>query len=237
MISSFLTAYLLCKKNRLSTDNLFIIYAYVISFGFIGAKLLYVIVRFSYIDFKYVFESMEHFMEFLSAGFVFYGGLIAGFLSLFLVQKIHSIKIKDYINILTISLSIAHSFGRIGCLMTGCCYGKETAGPLYIIYGNYSAAPSGIRLIPVQAFEAALIAILFLILLIIFLKNRDFTNWPLYFISYSVIRFILEFFRGDVERGKFGFLSTSQIISILILTGIIIYLLVRKTSARKNSDS
>lgn len=235
VVSSFLIGLLLCKKNKLSGDELIILYAYLLSFGFIGAKLLYAIVTFKYIDWAETFSSMENFVEFLCAGYVYYGGLIGGFGALFLVQKIHSIQIKKYINILTICLAIAHACGRIGCALTGCCFGKETTGILYFIYKDSYVAPCNIKLFPVQAIESASIFILALVLLIIYLKNSDFINWPVYFITYSILRFILEFFRGDLIRGTFGILSTSQIISLILLTGITIYLTIIRIKSTRNS--
>ena len=38
-----------------------------------------------------------------------------------------------------------------------------------------------------------------------------------YLVYYSIVRFILEYFRGDAIRGGIGVLSTSQIISIILL--------------------
>ena len=51
--------------------------------------------------------------------------------------------------------------------------------------------------------------------------------------SYSVIRFILEFFRGDTYRGIYFGLSTSQIISIIIFISCLIYLLLKKLKKAK----
>lgn len=235
VISSFLTGIFLTLKNKSSTDELIIIFVYLLSFGFLGAKILYIIVTFKYIDFSEVFSSLEYFVDFLASGFVFYGGLLAGFAALFLVQKIHSIQIKNHLNVITICLAICHAFGRLGCSLTGCCFGKETSGPLYFLYKNSTVAPNNIKLFPVQGIEAVCILLLALILIIIFVKHPEFTNWPVYFISYSILRFILEFFRGDVIRGNVGVLSTSQIISILILSAIIVFLIVKNSiSSKKN---
>jgi len=45
-----------------------------------------------------------------------------------------------------------------------------------------------------------------------------------YLVIYSVGRFFLEFLRGDVNRGMWLFLSTSQLISILIILAVLIEL-------------
>lgn len=236
IVISFLTGFLLCKKNKLSSDLLLIIFAYLISFGFFGAKLLYIIVTIKYINFSQIFSSLSEFMDFMSAGFVFYGGLIGGFAALLLVKKIHHIEIKEYLNIIVICLAICHGFGRIGCSLAGCCYGKETSLPFYFLYKESFSAPCNVRLFPTQGIESAFIFTLAIIMLILYCKNKNIVLWPVYFISYTVLRFILEFFRGDVIRGKIGILSTSQFISLAIFFLIIFYLIFKKIFAQKKNN-
>lgn len=51
----------------------------------------------------------------------------------------------------------------------------------------------------------------------------------MYIITYSVGRFILEFFRGDLERGAVGVLSTSQFISIFtVAIGIVLLIILQR---------
>lgn len=159
---------------------------------------------------------------------MFYGGLIGGFLALFFVKKIHKIQIKEYIKILAPSLALAHAFGRIGCSFAGCCYGKETGGKIFFEYNDSLIAPNGIHLFPVQAVESLSLFCLCIILVFLLLKNNKTNTHILYIIYYSIVRFILEFFRGDVERGIFKCFSTSQIISIMLFVSVISYLIMNK---------
>ena len=55
----------------------------------------------------------------------------------------------------------------------------------------------------------------------------------LYLIAYGVFRFIIEFFRGDDVRGGFGPLSFSQVVSLLILLGVAVFLILKKTGVLK----
>lgn len=222
IVCAFLICFFLCKKNSLNTDDLIIICAYLVSFGFIGAKILYIIVSIKSINFKEVFSSMKAFNAFLSSGFVFYGGLIGGIFALWLVKKVHKIDVIKYIPELVPGLCIAHSCGRIGCSLAGCCHGKITTGRLYFRYSHSIAAPNNVNLFPVQGIEAFLVFLIGLICFIIVLKKIKFNVLYLYIAAYSVIRFILEFFRGDKERGFFLVLSTSQIISILGLLIVLV---------------
>ena len=85
----------------------------------------------------------------------------------------------------------------------------------------------GKTVIPTQLIEAIFLAILFVITLFFTLKNdlKGF-NLPFYCIGYAIFRFIIEFFRADPRGAFLGFLSPSQVQSILfLLIGIVLLVL------------
>ena len=140
-------------------------------------------------------------------------------------------------------LPFAHAFGRIGCFCAGCCYGIEYHGFLsvHFPYNEISPELSTVPRLPVQLIEAGLNFICFGALLHIMLKNlkkkkeeRKLKQGQLlgfYLIYYLIARTILEFFRGDSVRGSVGFLSTSQIISILMIPVAVYFVLAKKRLA------
>lgn len=84
--------------------------------GFIGAKLLYVLVEFD--------RFLENPMDVLgSEGFVVYGGIIVGALAGVLYCRIKKLPCWEYFDLLAPSIAVAQGFGRIGCFLAGCCYG------------------------------------------------------------------------------------------------------------------
>ena len=111
---------------------------------------------------------------------------------------------------------LVHGFGRVGCFLTGCCYGVPSR--FGIAFSHSPIAPNGVRLLPVQLIEAACEGVLFFALTRPGAQRRG-GRWMLgvYLASYGVLRFILEFFRGDDYRGFLGALSLSQVISIATL--------------------
>lgn len=233
ILASFLS-YVLCKKTQKDYNDFIILAAWLMAAGFLGAKLFFILIYFKVINWAFCFSSLKNFSVFIGTGFIFYGGLIGGFLVLPLIQKIHKIQIKKYINILCPAVALCHAFGRIGCSFAGCCHGRITEGPLYFVYKESLSAPNGVHLFPVQGIEAFCVFVLALIFTLLVLKNIKFSLLNIYLLSYSVLRFILEFFRGDEARGFLGNLSTSQIISFFIfalgLTGMILQI---KTSRDK----
>ena len=117
------------------------------------------------------------------------------------------------------SIALAQGFGRIGCFLAGCCYGKETDSHLSVVFQNSDFAPNHVALIPTQIYSSILDFLHFFILLYVAKhKKAEGEVAACYLILYSIGRFFLEFFRGDIARGNVGILSTSQFISIF--TGI-----------------
>ena len=104
IVCAFSWGYVLCKKFSLNTDDFILIDAYLLLFGFLGAKILYIIVSFKHIDFSAAFQSLKHFNAFVSSGFVFYGGVIGGLGALHFLKKVQNINTNEYLKILAPSI-------------------------------------------------------------------------------------------------------------------------------------
>lgn len=162
------------------------------------------------------------------AGLVYYGGLI-GCVSFYCIGLKILFKTQydiSLVNSLAVCIPLFHFFGRLGCLFAGCCYGREYHG-----YGHINYVRDGIstETLPIQLLESFIELGIFCFLLILFAKNKKKKNiLYIYFLMYSVARFLLEFLRGDSNRGFFGILSFSQMISILVFI-INIFLFFRRS--------
>ena len=203
----------------------------------IGAKLLYAITRLpSFISDYNTYSSMSFYekADFLFGGYVFYGSLIGAVIGVLIFCHAFHFDRGIFLNVLTPLIPFAQSFGRIGCFFGGCCYGVEYYGPFSVQFPYNEASPY-LHLyprFPVQLIEAGLCFILFVIIFIYTRKNTPVKGASLgiYLISYGIIRFILEFFRGDTIRGIWLSLSTSQWISLfLIPMGIFLVINSRNT--------
>ena len=176
--------------------------------------------------YNFLADTSKDFVLNSSTGATFYGGLIGGAACFLLIyfgigcfffkDKIHIKSFFDIANIAAASIAIAHAFGRLGCLMAGCCRGAQTDA----WYGVYFV-DEGIRAVPIQLFEAIFLFGLFGLFCCRILKGRT-CNLPLYMMIYGVWRFFVEFFRDD-DRGAtiVSFLSPSQLIAILMIVGSI----------------
>ena len=123
------------------------------------------------------------------------------------------------------AIALGQAIGRIGCFMAGDDYGKPTDLPWAVSFRHPDAAdiggaPLGIPLHPVQLYESLTCLILFLFLVWLARHKRFHGEIILaYSIIYAVARFLLEYLRGDMDRGFVlgGLLSTSQFVAILIV--------------------
>ena len=151
-----------------------------------------------------------------NGGLVFYGGLIGGIIGAILSSRWQRIDIGKVEWCVVPVLPLGHAIGRIGCLLAGCCHGLEYAGPLAV---NNLLIDTGKTYFPIQIVEAVLNLGIFMFLL--WYKRRMRPTYYIlcvYLFLYSILRFILEFFRGDLIRGSFLMLSTSQWISVMLFS-------------------
>lgn len=167
--------------------------------------------------------------QFKIAGITFYGGFLGAVITMFILLKWNEGKtafsIKKWFDILTNPFVAFHIWGRIGCFLGGCCYGKITDSFLGVAFPDNAEAGIfhyGEKCLPTQLFEAFALALIYIA---VYKSKNKFSN---YVLLYSIARFIIEFFRGD-ER---GFISTifspAQVISIVLFIMAIGYNFMQK---------
>ena len=223
ILAAYLVGEYRAKKQNLDQDRVFSIVIWALLGGFLGAKLLYIVTRLDDVI------ANPAILKDLSDGFVVYGGILGGIAAGLIYCHVKKLSFFRYFDLLIPSVALAQGFGRIGCFLAGCCYGRETSCPIGIVFHESKFAPNGVKLIPTQLISSGLDFLLFFTL--IWMDKRktgDGQTAGMYLILYSVGRFILEFFRGDLIRGSVGGLSTSQFISIFTCIAGIILIVVRR---------
>lgn len=217
ILAAFFLAEKRAKTKGLSEDDLYGIALVCVIFGILGAKLLFCIIEFRSI--------LQNPMSIFSGnGFVVYGGIIGGALAAYLYSRIKKMEFLKYFDVLMPSVALAQGFGRIGCFLAGCCYGKETESVFGIVFKNSGYAPNGVRLIPTQLISSAGNFLIMAILILYARKQRQPGKvGALYLVLYSVGRFAVEYLRNDYRGEVFGVLSTSQFISVFtLILGIVL---------------
>lgn len=199
------------EKRQIESSHISSVTFWGLLGGFLGAKLLYWITQG-----KSILEHPEMLWN-LSAGFVVYGGILGGILAGYIYCRVKGLHFLQFLDLFVPSIALAQGFGRIGCLFAGCCYGEETNGWFGITFHESAFAPNDVKLIPTQMIESIFSFGLFFILIYLAKRKRaDGFIASLYLLFYSLGRFIIEFYRGDLVRGSVGALSTSQFISLLV---------------------
>ena len=158
-----------------------------------------------------------------------------------------NISLLALLDVLGPAMALAHAFGRISCFMQGCCFGKPApqgfpfavcfppgSGAAYRYPSLLPGTSGSVPVYPVQLFESAG-NILMCVILLLLLRKRKYvgTIGGVYLILYGVMRFLIEFMRGDHTDSILG-LTPSQFIAVAIaIPGGIIVTCVARSLGRK----
>lgn len=177
---------------------------WLIVFGLIGGRLLFILLNLDYYR-----ENPLDTLKLWQGGLVWYGGLIAAILTAVIFLSAKKMPILKTCDLMAPYAALGQSIGRIGCFLNGCCYGKAAPAKFGV---TFNAAQGAVY--PTQLYESATMFMVFLIL-----RKRSPANgrtFFLYLILHSLIRFGIEFLRGDNSAILMG-LAISQVISVVIL--------------------
>lgn len=198
-----------------------------------GGKLLYILVSWPELG-ATTAERLANVIRDLRYGFVFYGGAIVGIGSLAYYLKRKKLPLLSTADFLIVALPLGHAIGRIGCFLAGCCHGKPTDSVLGVAFTNPNSLVArdllGVPVHPTQLYEAAANLLLFALLHYAYKRpHKNGAVLVLYLVGYSLIRFTIEFFRGDF-RGEYVWgLSPSQWIALFgAVAGLIVLRFLKK---------
>ena len=219
------------KSPLIKTYDIFYMLLYAFIGAIIGSKLLYLLtsVEVYWVPHWSFWDNIKYWLLLIfGGGLVFYGGLIGALLGALRYVLHFKTPISAMLDLGFVGVPLFHAFGRVGCFMAGCCYGVEYHGALAVTFpeSNIGKAPADVELLPVQLAEALLNLVLWAVLLAVY--RRTARRWlcsGLYLTCYGVMRFVLEFFRGDIIRGSIFSLSSSQFISIFIVAAGVLLLI------------
>jgi len=217
------------KELNLSFDQANYLFLIIFAAAFIGGKF-----------FLFLEDPSDYLAHparlFRGSGFVFYGSFLFAVPCMLLFFQRHALPAWSMLDIMAITTCLVHFFGRLGCFLAGCCYGIPTDFIGAVVFTDPAcvAEPKGVPLHPTQLYEAGFILIvLFYLLWLRDKKQFQGQLFILYLGLYGAGRFILEYFRGDSERGFVmnGLLSHSQLISLLLMTVSAVAFFIRRRKA------
>ena len=233
IIACFVFTYIALKKcgySYTARDTIMIIGIFAILIGILSAALFQ------------AFYNLIAGRGFTFQGMTFIGGLIGGVISFlgiyFLYVYVINPRLKEknffksdmnkgvwyLLRIAPISITIAHAFGRLGCMFAGCCHGRVT----HEWYGIWNEGLHA-HTVPIQLYEAIFLFTISVAMIVLLFAFKFKYNMPLYLVSYGIWRFIIEYFRADYRGDFIPGLSPSQFWSIvMVLLGVAIFFVYRK---------
>ena len=220
------------KKTDLSNESIIDVGFYALFAGIIGSRLFFILT-----NWQHYWEHPIDMVKIWEGGLVFYGGVLFAVPTIIWYARKKRLPLWQTADIWAPSIAIGHAIGRLGCFCAGCCYGRPAEGvPWAVTFTNPdSLAIIGTPLHPTQLYESAAELLNFLIL-ITFRRHQSFKGqiFLLYILNYSIIRSVVEMFRGDEVRGfLFPGFSYSQAISVAMFVTAIVFLVI--LSKRKKS--
>lgn len=127
-----------------------------------------------------------------------------------------------YLELTLLAVGMFLAWGRVGCLMVGCCHGRPHSwgvryGPAHVEDG-FASHLTGARLFPIQLLESITVlgAVVWGTLLVV-LGRPPGEALALYVMGYGAARFVFEFARGDADRPYYAGFSEAQWSSLLLM--------------------
>jgi len=185
--------------------------------------------------------------KFWAGGLAYYGGFIGASLAAWFLLKRDKFPFWKAADMAGFAVPLGLAFGRMGCLLAGCCFGAESSVPWALSFPPNSAASESQYkahalkemsmwshpVHPTQIYEsAASLAIAAICLIYVHPRKRyDGQVFVAFLVLYAAARFALEVLRRD-DRGGLGPLSTSQLIGIAMVAVAAIVHKMRNSAVR-----
>ena len=207
-------AMLRARREGIPFENIVDLFFYTVLSAFLGSRILFVLINLD--DYR---QDPLKIFKLWEGGLVFYGGLILAAMVAVLYMRRHQLPVWKLADLISPLIALGLFFGRIGCFLAGCCYGKETSVPWGVVFRNpESLARLNVSLHPTQLYDAVNgLAIFFFLSWKQKRKAFDGQIFWLFLLLYSITRFLIEMVRGDPRGFLFGgSLSTSQAVGVVL---------------------
>ncbi len=205
------------KRRGIPPENMMDLALIVMMAGIIGSRILFVLLELPY----YLADPKQIILGITAGGLSLHGGLAGGILAGIWYCRRHNLDPWELADVIAVPLALGVGIVRLGCLSRGCCYGVPAAAPWGL---DCSLLHDTLRY-PTQLYESALGFILFFFLYRA-RNHRHFKGYLMFqFIGwYSVIRFVVEFWRDSpVFLGPLKLAQVASIVLAALAFGLIPY--------------
>ncbi len=208
-------AHKLHDKQIKHVENLFLV---TLIASVVGSRLFHVLFE----EFDYYADHPGKIFAVWEGGYTFYGAALMGLLFIYLYARRHHLDYAYYGDIAAPTTALGLFIGRLGCFAAGCCWGRPTKMPWGVVFNdpNSFCTLRGIAVHPTQLYESFGSLMLYFYLTWLFRRRKYVGQIFVHgLIGYALLRFAIEFFRGDDYRGYIfnGALSYSQLVSLFLI--------------------
>jgi phosphatidylglycerol:prolipoprotein diacylglycerol transferase len=230
------------RDVRFCSDLLF----WVMAAGIVGARLAYVVANLR----SFALNPLM-ILRVDQGGLIYYGGFVGAGLAIYYFARIRGEKLATLMDFVITSVPLGHAFGRVGCFMNGCCYGKVHDGWLSVSFPAGSLAwwqhvdsrrldPEALwslPVYPVQILEAVFNLLLFGVLARAYRHRRgDGEILGLYLMTYPVARFLFEHLRVAAHGRVVGLSSAQYLSALLVVFGAVLFVRARRKTPRTAAE-
>ncbi|MGH7951091.1 MAG: prolipoprotein diacylglyceryl transferase [Limisphaerales bacterium] len=208
------------RHENISGERIADVVLWLMVGAILGARIVYVT---TYWKDEFANQPLSEIFMIQHGGLVYYGGLIGAMIAGFIYIRWKKMPLWKTADVLAPSIALGSVFGRVGCLLNGCCYGRPTDVPWAITFTNpqaheLSGTPLNVPLHPTEIYDGGLNLILYIFLAWLFRRKKfDGEIFATYLICYAVFRSIVECFRGDYPPDHIhDGLTSGQLVSIPI---------------------
>ena len=228
------TATLRARRANISTEVIADLTLWVMVGTIMGARAVYVA---TYWKEEFAGQPLTEIFAIWHGGLVYYGGLIGASLAGIIYLRWKKQPLWKVADVMAPSIALGSVFGRIGCLLNGCCYGRVCDLPWAISFppGNPLGSPTT-PVHPTEIYDALLNLVLYVFLAWLFHRKKfDGQIFATYLICYAITRSFVEYFRGDYTNLHYHLgLTPAQWVSVpIFVTGLVLAaVLSRRDSAK-----
>jgi len=208
------TATLRARRENIPGEKIADIVLWLMIGSILGARVAYVT---TYWKDEFADQPLSEIFMIQHGGLVYYGGFIGAAIAGIIYLRWKKMPLWKTADVLAPSIALGNVFGRIGCLLNGCCYGRPTDLP-WGIHFPPGHATGGVPVHPTEIYDALDNFILYLLLAWLFRRKKfDGQVLATYLIGYAITRTIMEYFRGDypIDHIHHG-LTPGELVSIPI---------------------
>jgi len=248
-------AIVLAKRSGVHPDRLWDLWVGCLLGGIVGARIWYIVQFFEEFRTPSGGVNIAGFFKMWNGGLVFYGGFVGAFVVALIYIIVTRLRPGQVFDVLCPGVALGLGFGRVGCFLNGCCWGKPADLPwavsfpevAYTVGGAAHPSPAFVQHLcwglvqkgwgasmpvhPTQLYAMAANWVAFVLLLVFFRHRKAHGEvTSLFLCLYGMQRFAVEFFRGD--KGPFALgLTLAQWTSLAaVIVGLVAFIILRARS-------